>query len=184
MGFLRRIRKTGVIPAVQRELKRRAVPAEKFIAKHSKFNFPSSVKPVGSHLQAGVAVRRHRWPVNIFTGKGPKGAEYHLPKRVHPYVAGHEVGHVRDIVKHGYPKWHERGLVGHLTGGTHKREIAAWKHSPIKVRGPRGEVMRAGALGTYAAAKHLTRAGAVGVAGGAGYYAYKRHKNKSAEKGK
>lgn len=183
-GFLKRVRKTGAIPAISRELKRRAVPAEKFLAKHHPAKMPHTVKEVPSHLMSAVGVSRHRWPVSIFTGKGPKKAEYHLPKKVHPYVAGHEVGHVVDMQKHGMPKWHERGIVGHLSGGTYKREASAWKHSPIKIRGPRGEMMKKGALGTYAAAKHGSRIIAGAGVGGAGYYAYKRHKRKSAESGK
>ncbi len=85
------------------------------------------------------------------------GSKHYLfaRKNLNKDILAHELGHIKDFKKHGNPGFFETGLIGSLTGGVLKREVAAWNEAGISSRNKTRQM----ALKSYERAQSAARIG-------------------------
>jgi hypothetical protein len=89
-----------------------------------------------------------------------------VPKKVNPYIIGHEMGHHRDL-EGKEPGFFSTGLTGLLTGKTVDMERKAWEKSPVEID-EKGKEVKDLALGSYENLQKYVRLGfGLGLAAGA-----------------
>lgn len=155
------------------ESKEGTVDAKEYVAKYApglatlstkKDVEKSDLGTIDRWLLKNMIPKNGKWD-NAFYIPNDESSAVAVPKKVNPYILGHELGHHADMK--GKTPIFSRGTIGLLSGRTVDTERKAWEKSPIEID-EKGKEVQDLALGSYENLQKYVRIGfGLGLAAGA-----------------